>query len=119
MKRFFFLLVFLVPSCAFAQCKDSVSTKDMQDCLDAEWKKSDTELNHAYQDAMKKLKPDAVDVLKRAQRAWVTYRDAQCEAEYKVWQGGTAAGVAMTQCKVTLTERRTKEIQETYNPTAQ
>ena len=45
MKYFVLLLLFFVPTLATAQCKDAVSTKDMQDCMDIEWKKSDAELN--------------------------------------------------------------------------
>lgn len=116
MKYAFLLAVLFLPAAAFGQCKDAVSTKDMQDCVDAEWKKADAELNHTYQETLKKLKPDAADLLKKAQRAWITYRDAHCDAEYKMWQGGTAAGVALVQCRATLTQRRTKEIQETYSP---
>ncbi len=45
MKYFAVLLLLFVASLAAAQCKDAVSTKDMQDCMDKEWKKSDAELN--------------------------------------------------------------------------
>lgn len=45
MKHFALLLLLFVPKLASAQCKDAVSTKDMQDCMDNDWKKSDAELN--------------------------------------------------------------------------
>ncbi len=114
MKYFAVLLLLFVASLAAAQCKDAVSTKDMQDCMDKEWKKSDAELNRVYQAALKKLKPEQAALLKKAQRAWLTYRDAQCEADYKMFAGGSAAPLALTQCRVTLTQERSKTLKDTY-----
>jgi uncharacterized protein YecT (DUF1311 family) len=114
MKYFALLLLLLVPGLATAQCKDAVSTKDMQDCMDNEWKKSGAELSRVYQEFLKKLKPEQTALLKKAQRAWRTYRDAQCEADYKMFAGGTAAAQALTQCRVTLTQERTKTLKDTY-----
>ena len=91
MKYFVLLLLFFVPTLATARCKDAVSTKDMQDCMDTELKKSDAELHRVYQESLKKLNPEQAALLEKAQRAWLTYRDAQCEADYKMFAGGTAA----------------------------
>jgi len=112
--KYFVLLLLLFPSPVSAQCKDATSTKDMQDCLDNEWKKSNADLNRVYQESLKKLKPEQAALLKKAQRAWLTYRDAQCEADYKMSAGGTAAPLALTQCRVTLTQERTKTLKDTY-----
>jgi len=108
-------LFLLSPIIAAGQCKDAISTKDMLNCLDGEWKKSDAELNRTYQETLKKLKPEDAVLLKRAQRSWISYRDAQCAADYKMWAGGSGAPVALAQCRVTLTQQRTKTIQDTYN----
>jgi uncharacterized protein YecT (DUF1311 family) len=85
MKYLVLLLLLFVPNLLTAQCKDAVSTKDMQDCMDDEWKKSDAELNRVYQESLKKLKPEQAALLKKAQRAWLSYRDAQCDADYKMF----------------------------------
>jgi uncharacterized protein YecT (DUF1311 family) len=114
MKYFPLLLLLFLPSLASAQCKDAVSTKDMQDCMDNEWKKSDGELNRIYQDSLKKLKSEQAALLKKAQRAWLSYRDAQCEADYKMLAGGTAAPLALTQCRINLTQQRTRTLKATY-----
>jgi uncharacterized protein YecT (DUF1311 family) len=68
MKYLVLLLLLFVPNLLTAQCKDAVSTKDMQDCMDDEWKKSDAELNRVYQESLKKLKPEQAALLKKAQR---------------------------------------------------
>ena len=96
MRYFVLLLLFSLPTLAAAQCKDAVSTRDMHDCMDNEWKKSDAELNRVYQESLKKLKPEQAALLRKAQRAWLTYRDAQCDADYKMFAGGTAAPLALT-----------------------
>jgi len=114
MKYFALLLLLFVPRQATAQCKDAFCTKDMQDCIDNEWKKSDAELNRVYQESLKKLKPQQAALFKTAQHAWLTYRDAQCEADYKMFAGGTAAPLALTQCRVTLTQERRKTLKDTY-----
>jgi uncharacterized protein YecT (DUF1311 family) len=114
MKYLTLFLFLFVASLASAQCKDALSTKDMQDCMDNEWKKSDAELNRVYQEALKKLNPEQLALLKKAQRAWLSYRDAQCGADYKMFAGGSAAPLALTQCRVTLTQERTKTLKDTY-----
>jgi uncharacterized protein YecT (DUF1311 family) len=114
MKYLVLLLLFCVPTLATAQCQDAVSTKDMQDCMDTEWKKSDAELNRVYQESLKKLNKEQCALLKKAQRAWLTSRDAQCQADYKMFAGGTTAPLGLTQCRVTLTQERTKTLKDTY-----
>jgi uncharacterized protein YecT (DUF1311 family) len=104
---------------AAAQCKDAVSTKDMQDCADAEYKKADAELNSVYQATLKKLKPDDGALLRKAQRAWLVYRDAHCDAQYHLFAGGSIAAVSLTQCRATLAAFRAKEIKDSYTPQAQ
>jgi len=104
---------------AAAQCKDAVSTKDMQDCADSEYKKADADLNSVYQATLRKLKPDDAALLKKAQRAWLAYRDAHCDAQYHLFAGGSIAAVSLTQCRATLTAARAKEIKDSYTSQAQ
>ncbi len=44
--------------------------------------------------------PAAGAALARGERAWRTYRDASCDALYKVYDGGTLAPVAFGTCAV-------------------
>ncbi len=103
-------LFFVFAGTAFAQCQDKVSTADMMQCYDGEFKKADADLNSTYKATLAKLKGADADRLRTAQRAWVSYRDAQCNAAYKRYAGGTIAPVVFTQCKLTLTLNRTKEL---------
>ena len=98
-----------------AQCKDAVSTRDMEDCAASEYKKADTELNRVYQETLKKLQPKDAQLLRKAQRAWLTYRDAHCDAQYQLYSGGSITPVILAQCRWTLTAQRAKEIKDSYS----
>ncbi|WP_259236807.1 lysozyme inhibitor LprI family protein [Aeromonas sp. BIGb0445] len=48
--------------------------------------------------------------LKSAQRAWLTFRDAQCRYEAGVYDGGSIAPLVHSSCLTNLTEQRTKDL---------
>jgi uncharacterized protein YecT (DUF1311 family) len=108
------LLVLALPAIARAQCEKKETTVELVDCWNAEWKKADAELNRVYQAAIKKQRPPNAAKLRRAQRAWIAYRDAQCEAEGSVYEGGTIQPMIVGHCMLTLTQQRTKHILEAY-----
>lgn len=100
----------------FAQCEDKKATADQIECLGTALKKADAELNRIYQNTRKELSPEDAARLRKAQRAWLAYRDAQCDAEQKHYEGGSIAPVLFARCRLALTQRRSKEIKETYTP---
>ena len=113
--------VFLVALFAFAtgavtgaQCEDAKTTLQINECLAKELKKADAELNGVYRSTMKKLEGADAALLRKAQRAWLVYRDAQCEADRALLDGGTGGPAAFMSCKLELTRKRTAEIQNTY-----
>jgi uncharacterized protein YecT (DUF1311 family) len=101
---------------ALPQCEDKKSTADQMECLGPALKKADAELNHVYQKKLKQLPAENAGRLRKAQRAWLAYRDAQCNAAQERYVGGSIAPVVFVQCRLTLTQSRTKEIEETYTP---
>lgn len=115
-----FLLGFLALATgdvARAQCENAKSTLQINECFAKELKKAEVEVNRVYQLTVKKLQPDDAALLRKAQRAWLAYRDAQCEAEHALLGGGTGGPAAWISCKLELTRQRTAEIQNTYeNP---
>jgi uncharacterized protein YecT (DUF1311 family) len=52
--------------------------------------------------------------LQSIQRTWTTYRDAQCEAETKPYDGGTVTFSIRAGCKRTKSDQRLEELQITY-----
>ncbi|HEY6269994.1 MAG TPA: lysozyme inhibitor LprI family protein [Candidatus Acidoferrum sp.] len=97
-----------------AQCEGAKSTLQINECFAKELKKAEAEVNKIYQLSVKKLEPDDAALLRKAQRAWLAYRDAQCEAEHALWGGGTGGPAALMSCRVELTRQRVAEIQNIY-----
>jgi uncharacterized protein YecT (DUF1311 family) len=114
--RLFLLTIFILAmgASARAQCEDAKSTAQTNACFAKELKKADTELNGVYRATVKKLHPEDAILLRKTQRAWLAYRDAQCAAEHALWGGGTGGPAAWMSCKLELTRQRTAEIQNTY-----
>jgi uncharacterized protein YecT (DUF1311 family) len=97
-----------------AQCDDAKTTLQINECFAKELKKADAELNDVYRSTIKKLEAADAALLRKAQRAWLVYRDAQCEAGRALLDGGTGGPAAFLSCKLELTRKRTAEIQNTY-----
>ena len=48
--------------------------------------------------------------LRAAQRAWITFRDAECEFDYASWGAGSMRRIAGSDCIMRLTAKRTIEL---------
>lgn len=72
-------------------------------------------LNNIYQQVIAERSPEAIDQLRVAQRAWITYRDNTCELEAARAAGGSSEPLMHFNCLVRLTERRTRDL-ENYLP---
>jgi uncharacterized protein YecT (DUF1311 family) len=110
-------------------CKDPQSNLEMKFCAEREWKRADAELNAIFAKALADANqhnamrrqpgydkmPDSVAMLKEAQRAWVTFRDANCAYHYQVYYGGSHAGLAYLLCKADMTKTRVKELRALMN----
>ncbi|HUI81170.1 MAG TPA: lysozyme inhibitor LprI family protein [Bryobacteraceae bacterium] len=73
------------------------NTAEVTTCLVEQSKKAEANLAGVYGQALKvAAQYGSKDVirLKDAQRKWTGYRDAACEAEFALYQGGTAGGPA-------------------------
>ncbi len=110
-----------------ADCTDPQSNYDMKMCANEDWKKADAELNAAYDKAIASAResyrstrtaqgyenmPDSEAILRDAQRAWVSFRDANCKYQYQVYYGGTHAPLAHVLCMADMTKMRVKELRQ-------
>ncbi len=127
-KPFYFQFVFVV----MAGLSGLLQAKDRLNCADTS-NMSQSEMNMcAYQDfsdaddALNKIWPEVKDYAKRgdenlgegemtgagmllkAQKAWLVYRDAQCELEGFAARGGSLQPLLVSGCKATLTNERLK-----------
>ncbi|WP_183030042.1 lysozyme inhibitor LprI family protein [Altericroceibacterium spongiae] len=64
-----------------------------------------------FSDALEK---DAPDAFRRAQKAWTDYREAECEALYDNWSGGTIRNAMTISCEIRITRQRTHTIWENW-----
>ena len=84
-------------------------TAEMIDCISAETARQDARLNANYKKLMAKLSAKRKKTLIEAQRAWIKFRDLNCEFYYDP-DGGTAARLAGSDCFLQATADRAKEL---------
>lgn len=109
-----------------ADCTEAMSTVEMNACAGAEFEKADAELNRVYKLAIASIPEMATDEqpfdkvsweesLRASQRAWIAFRDAECEDHVeKFWAGGSGRTVEIVGCKTEKTEQRTKDLKQRY-----
>ena len=142
MKTVGFLLKFLLLPCLLVAqqpipaqnpCEEKpISQRQMDDCAAFEYKQADTQLNKVYRKAVQYMTGDlaraqkqgdqkqiqyeetAIASLKEAERTWVSYRDIQCKAAARQYQGGSMAPMIYSQCLTTVTEHRTADLKSVY-----
>lgn len=86
------------------------TTVGMIDCITAETKRQDAQLNKAYKALMAELSASRKTQLQEAQRAWIKYRDANCGFYYDP-DGGTLAAVNANDCVMSATANRARELE--------
>jgi uncharacterized protein YecT (DUF1311 family) len=118
------LLFAAVPALAAepaVDCDKATSTPELNQCADAALQAADAKLNAMYQKALVVIRKAGgekpydrkswEDALKVSQRAWLAYRDADCDGLVPMsWGGGTGTTSAVLWCKTEKTETRTKEL---------
>jgi uncharacterized protein YecT (DUF1311 family) len=106
-------------------CENAMTQFEMNVCADQDYKAADKALNAAYKQVMAhmiKVDSDmgainpgyvgAVNALKTAQRAWIGYRDGQCELSGFSARGGSMEPMLVSGCLAELTKKRTAELKE-------
>ena len=86
------------------------STYEMVQCLKDKTDWWDKRLNTAYQQKLKEAEPKQREQLRKAQRAWVQFRDANC-LYYDLGEG-TIARIDAGDCMYRMTKSRTEELQD-------
>lgn len=105
-----------------ADCAHAQTQTDMNVCAVLEFGAADKALNVQYKKtraAMVAIDADldnnmkgAEKALIKAQRAWVDYRDGECEAQGFQARGGSMEPMLVSGCKADLTKKRTKELKD-------
>ena len=119
MKQSFSVMLLTVVSLSIISSFAVAETRDeMKDETCNELKIAETELNEAYNKIMVEYRTDPVFLgkLKKAQIAWISYRDAHIESLYpamdKVSEYGSAYGMCFCRAKKQFTEERTSTLKQ-------
>nr|WP_223877819.1 lysozyme inhibitor LprI family protein [Histidinibacterium aquaticum] len=83
----------------------------MNACAARDYEAADTMLNAVWGEAIAAARSGGLgDELLDAQRAWLPFRDAACEAEAALFAGGSMAPMVRSFCLARLTEQRTEDL---------
>lgn len=102
-------------------CRDTSTTAQINACAKQEADAAEVKLGNAYKKVLTMLsKPDDEIVryaqvkknLIDAQRAWVVFRQKECDAVQEFYLGGTIRTAMVLSCMKRLAEQRTKEFED-------
>ncbi len=102
-------------------CENAVAQVELNICADQDYQKADAELNKVWKEARRTAKEVDADqpsnemkgaeaALLAAQRAWITYRDRNCELAGFDARGGSMEPMLVSGCLAEMTRARTKEL---------
>ncbi len=93
-------------------CGDKTNQTDMNICAGHAYSRADGELNSVYKQIAGRLKgdPDTAKLLVAAQKAWIGFRDAECNFSSSTVQGGTAYPFISNSCLYNKTRSRIQEL---------
>lgn len=95
-------------------CDNPITTSEMRDCAWSKFKQADAEMNEVYNTLMNRIDdPGHKLLLKKAQKAWLAYRDSVAEFEAYFFNGGSAKEQIKAYALARLTINRTTELKET------
>jgi len=93
-----------------ADCSKLTTQMDLNFCEADNFAAADKDLNATYKALSSKLDAHELDQLKAAQRAWVTWRDAECVYQTTDSEGGSIHSMEVSMCQTDLTTTRTKQL---------
>ena len=60
------------------------------------------------------MAPDHAEGIARAERIWISYRDAFCASEHDLFDGGTGGLSAEPTCRVSLTRQHIGQLKDAF-----
>ncbi len=93
-------------------CETQATTVEMVQCADWHYKQADLWLNQVYKNQSKYKDAPAKKLLRDAQRAWIKFRDAECQSQRDAGRGGTIAPLFEIGCLTSMTENRARALSE-------
>ena len=117
------VVLICIPNMANAKvdCKNAVTTQDINDCAQIKLAAVEQKLNKTYRQVLMSLdRPDedseSYSQIKKslieAQKSWVVYRQKDCDAVYTLHASGTIRTVMHITCMQRHAEKRIKDLLE-------
>jgi len=91
-------------------CKNPQAQSELNICSGLEYQRADKQLNQVYNQVRAQFSPTPRQQLILAQRAWISFRDANCKFAASQFEGGTMAPFMANTCLEKLTKKRTSEL---------
>lgn len=79
-------------------CANASTQADLNSCTATQYQAADKKLNNTYSTAMKRADAPQRELLKKAQQAWITMRDADCAFISSATEGGSVQPMVNNQC---------------------
>jgi uncharacterized protein YecT (DUF1311 family) len=96
-------------------CKNAVAQNDLNICADRDFQKADALLNKTYKETTNGMDAQTLDLLRKSQRAWLAFRDAECTYLSATNQGGSIYPMVYSGCLTRLTKLRTEQLKQGDN----
>lgn len=118
MLRRLLLLLLLCPPLVQAQalCPQSVTTVEMNQCLNIKLERAVSELDnnldllrHRFADNKAQLQ-----LIEQSQQTWEAYRKKQCQSVFLLYEGGSLQSLMTVSCSIQLARQRNQVLRETY-----
>lgn len=115
MKKIFLLLVLpLISSFAFAECKAS-NVYDEITCYEKQLKSNKIKLNQTYQKLYNTMDTEGKKILETSQKNWLLYKNSHCDElvsyVYREALGGGSTLINLS-CNVELTTARIQQLKD-------
>lgn len=105
LKSIVIIITIFISSLSFSQ-----TNAEMKEQSSNRLTKFDKELNIVYQKIMKNSSGIKKENIRKAQIAWLKYRDLHCECESKEHEGGSLESLIYIECLATMTKERVKQL---------
>ena len=96
-------------------CDNAQTQMEMSDCAAKEFREADQKLNKLYGELASKLEPERLAKLKEAERAWIKFRDADCDFQSYLNKGGTIYPMVYNGCLTDNINNRIKQLEQMLN----
>ena len=79
-------------------CSNANTQTEMNQCAAAQYQAADKKLNETWEQALKRASGNQQELLKKAQLAWISLRDADCAFLASGAEGGSMQPMLISQC---------------------